>query len=109
MGNLHYVTQNEINSPAQARDNRANMSFGNHNHAYVTRLTQRTQNQYNLRNRTPINYTANIENNNRGRRNLSPPGRDNQQNNPPTTTDHHQPTNNHRATPHHIESHHHTH
>merc|ERR1712004_681759 len=83
MGNLHYVTQNEINSPAQARDNRANMSFGNHNHAYVTRLTQRTQNQYNLRNRTPINYAANIENNNRGRRNLSPPGRDNQHNNPP--------------------------
>ena len=64
------------------------MSFGNHNHAFVSRLTQRSQNPYNLRNRAPNQYAANTENNNRGRQNIPPPdSRENQRDNRPPQND----------------------
>ena len=60
------------------------MSFGNHNHAFVTQLAQRNQNTYNLRDRAPLQIPTNDDNKNRGRQNTSPPeNRQNQRNNQP--------------------------
>ena len=60
------------------------MSFGDHNHAFVTNLAQRNQNTYNLLDRAPHQVPTNDGNNNRGRQNTSPPeNRQNQRNNQP--------------------------
>ena len=58
------------------------MSFGNHNHAFVSQLAQQNQNPYNLRNRAPHQIPTNDGNNNRGRQHVSPPeNRETQRNN----------------------------
>ena len=57
------------------------MSFGDHNHAFVTNLAQRNLHTYNLRNRAPHQNPINEGNNNRGRQNTSPP--ENRQNTSP--------------------------
>ena len=71
--NANIITQNEIAPRSHTRDTGTNMSFGDHNHAFVTNLAQRNLHTYDLRNRAPHQNPINDGNNNRGRQNTSPP------------------------------------